>query len=312
MPYYTVPSAPLKQDFETLGSAMHQKGVSYFDMYALLEGEEALYHKLDSHWNNAGARLAYDGMLSALNQPHNSFDGRYKVAQNFEGDLERMFAPANPQLDEQIMYDKPPEAHFDFVGPSRTDIGSVKTISQNGEGSLLFFRDSFGNALIPFVATAYADATYLNVTPYTPDLLEPGQTLMVEIAQRNVRLLLTAAPRMPAPQRTLDESAAQPALDAALHTVTEEAGDYLHIYGSYSAKNVPGGSTALLGVQKNGETVYYEAFPVFEESLLKDREVSDRSARGYSLYIPISELPQGELNYTLALQSDDGTYMVIP
>lgn len=296
MPYYTVP-AQAENDLVALAAAMQAQGVEYVDLYALLNGRPGLYHKRDTHWNNAGARLAYDEMLTALGQPHQSFDVDCTIAETWPGDLDRLIFPVNGVPDEQVIYDPAPEAFFDYVGPARVDIARVTTKSEGGQGSLLCFRDSFGNALIPFFSTAYADATYVSATPHTPDLLQPGQTLVIEIVQRNLRTLLTAAPRMPAPKRELS-GLRRRADDGKNMLFSEEKDGYLHVYGTVGEE---AGGRLYLAVESGGETVFYEAFPAREQALLQP----EADGRGFSLYIPREELPAGEFKLFPVVQFEN-------
>lgn len=310
MPYYTVPARE-ENDLVALAGALEAADVHYYDLYALfnerslLEEKEGLYHKRDTHWNNAGARLAYDEMLTALGHPHQSFDGDYTVEENWEGDLDRLLYPVNGVLDEQVVYADGPENHFDFVGPGRVDIGKVETMAAEGEGSLLCFRDSFGNALIPFLATAYAEGTYVNATPHTPDLLEPGQTLIVEIVQRNLRVLLTNAPRMPAPERTLaGERRVAAGSDSTL--ASEETGEYLHVYGTIDEALAGEADSLYLAVEAEGKTTFYEAFPALEEGFLGE----EATGRGFSLYIPLSALPSENCNLFPVVQFENEAIII--
>ena len=63
------------------------------------------------------------------------------------------------------------------------------------------FRDSFGNALYPFMADTFENATFSRLMPYRMDWLDGGtyDNLVVEIVERNLKNLALQAPVMPAP-----------------------------------------------------------------------------------------------------------------
>lgn len=297
MPYYTLP-ARAENDLARLAAAMAAEDIPYLDLYALLDGRHELFHKRDSHWNNAGARLAYDAMMEALGQPHERFeDAATTIEKTWAGDLDRLVYPVDGILDDQVVYDPAPSSFFNFQGPAVTDVSRVRTTASAGTGSLLMFRDSFGNALIPFVSTAWADATYISATPHTPDMLQPGQTLVIEIVQRNLRVLLSAAPRMPAPARQLGGTTG--AEDPTALLLTEEAGDYLHICGAIDPALAEGADALLVAVRSASGTEYYEAFPALEEKL------GAENGRGFSLHIPKDSLPSGDFDIYPVVQFEN-------
>ena len=72
-----------------------------------------LYHKLDSHWNNYGAAVAYETVANKLSEVYgDEFKGYtrystmpYSVKNNFSGDLQSMLLPGSDRKDEQLEYD---------------------------------------------------------------------------------------------------------------------------------------------------------------------------------------------------------------
>ena len=66
---------------------------------------------------------------------------------------------------------------------------NIRTRNAAGEGSLFCWRDSFGIALYPYLAEAYAEAVFSRSTDYR---LPEGDwdTLVLEIVERNLPNLL--------------------------------------------------------------------------------------------------------------------------
>lgn len=299
MPYYTVPARE-ENDLAALAGVLDEADVSYLDLYGILKDTEGLYYKRDTHWNNEGARVAYDEMMNQLGQPHDSFATAptstvpieaLKNGQIGRADLDRLLYPVDGVSEDGIEFDIDYDSLYRFEGPARVNLGRLVTKSDVAEGSLLMFRDSFGNALIQFVSTAFGDVTYISATPHTPDLLQPGQTLVIEIVQRNLRVLLAQAPRMPAPERVFEGSVERANAGSSI-LVSEEKGDYLHVYGAIPAEQAEGADALLVAVESGDDISYYEAFPVMEEGL----EGAGGNGRGFSLYIPLTGLPA---NYDL-------------
>ena len=133
----------------------------------------ALYHKRDSHWTAQGAAIAADAILNRLEIPHRDYaKASYTVRKEFDGDLERMLFPAAAALEEDVFYEpapaygytEPVESTFDFY---------IHTVSGGAGKSLVMYRDSFGNAILPFLAEAWETAFFSRGTPYTlTDLYE--------------------------------------------------------------------------------------------------------------------------------------------
>lgn len=69
MPYYDSLKVTDETNRERLTQVLKQEGVSYADLYqAFTEQDEVLYHARDSHWNNKGAALAADVLMSMLDK----------------------------------------------------------------------------------------------------------------------------------------------------------------------------------------------------------------------------------------------------
>ena len=66
MPYYYQPFRTNKSNMERLKPYLQER-VNYIDLYERLRSEnEILYHKRDSHWNNEGAAMAADEILTCM------------------------------------------------------------------------------------------------------------------------------------------------------------------------------------------------------------------------------------------------------
>lgn len=192
-------------DLERLTEALRQEGVAYADLTAAFRAEDAvLYQRLDSHWSNLGAALAHDTILDALGKDAARFyqPERFTAVQDFEADLYRMLYPAGTEKDVQFYPNR--TAQFSYLQPIRSvEDQTIRTVCGGQDGTLLMFRDSFGNTLHTFIAESFGAACFSRAMPYDLSLLdsEGADTLVIEIVERNLDWLVTRAPVFPAPTR---------------------------------------------------------------------------------------------------------------
>lgn len=191
-----------------LSEALQLEGVTTADLEAAFRAEDGiLYHRLDSHWNNLGAALAHDAITDALGSGAARFyqPDRFAAVQDYDADLYQMLYPAGSEKDVQrypvwglsFTYDQPIRSAEDQL---------IHTSCTDQDGRLLMFRDSFGNALHPFMAESYGAACFSRAMPYDLSLIESegADTLVIEIVERNIDWLTQRAPILPAPTRKID------------------------------------------------------------------------------------------------------------
>lgn len=288
MPYYYKSFRNTENNLSRIEPYLEEEGVNYVDLYGMLkEQKEVLYHKTDSHWNNKGASMAAEAILSALDIAHRDYSAcKYTVKNNFAGDLYAMLYPAGQMTEDEIYYD--PEPAFSYVEEVENNFaGEISTVGQGEGKSLVMYRDSFGNALLPFMAEAFQEAYFSRGEPYTlSDLFVcDADTLVIEKAERFLPNLSERPPAMVAPivsSAALSGCAYSPLIDYS----TEEMGDYTWITGTIKNQNV--GVKDRIFIRVNG-VLNYEAFPCHSEE-----------GEGYSLYLPTSILEE-ENTYEICL-----------
>lgn len=181
--------------------------VNYADLFSLFnENSEELYCKLDSHWNNKGAYLAFEKMMQMLSKD----TGKYAYAdvelrKDFSGDLYKMIRPIGKEKDWNYYYDIEDEYHY-ITKTRSVEQSYIETENPNQDGSLLMFRDSFGNALLPFFANTYGKAVFDKNSPYDLRKMQTyeADTVIIEIAERNLALIQENMPVFYAPERSKD------------------------------------------------------------------------------------------------------------
>ena len=183
-------------NYEKLKPLLEEYGVHYADLFTFLsEQDEILYLKTDSHWTNRGAALAHDFLMETLGLPHTAFaQAEYTTAETHRGDLYEMLYPKGTAREAQQAY----ETTFSYVSEPRTaeDILIQTTSRDAPNGRLLLCRDSFGNALHPFLAEDFREATITRQMPYPLEQVQAGDTVIVEIVERNLANLLKYPPNL--------------------------------------------------------------------------------------------------------------------
>lgn len=279
LPYWYQPCE--ESNLRRLADSLEQAGVSYLDLTALLsESDVPLYHKRDSHWTNAGARATYDAILTRLNLPHDAYaDVPYAVTQSWEGDLDGLGFPTRGVLDEQVTYETDFSSLFSFTSrQTSVEAADLQTSAPEPSGSVLMFRDSFGNALIPFLSSSVGNVRYQKYVPYQLDLLEDGgyDAVVIELVERNLLQLISQPPRCAA--QAVDLPASCAVLSGTDTTVTtSENGTYLCVTGTADAAYIGETDDIYLLVQSEAGSTLYAAYPCEEY--------------GYCAYIPQENIP---------------------
>lgn len=210
MPYYYIEDGG-HGNYERLYSELVNAGVNTVQLKNTLSLKKAdgvqLYHKLDSHWNNYGAAVAYEAVADKLSEVYgDEFKGYtrystmpYSVKNNFSGDLQSMLLPGSDRKDEQLEFDA--AENFEYTNRFRGVDDLVITTSNESKAvdkSVTLFRDSFGNALYWFFANDYTSLTAKREIPYNIyQAAEESELVAVELVERNLRNLLVYTPIVP-------------------------------------------------------------------------------------------------------------------
>lgn len=272
MPYYYQVKAGQTRNVDRLFAALEEQGVHYTDLYGVLGAQdEVLYHRRDSHWNNKGAALAAETMLEQMGRPHASYqDMAFTVRTDFEGDLDKMLYPLAVTPEEEIYYDD--AFSYEYLGEVESNFDpEIKTRQEQGMGSLLMFRDSFGNALLPFFAQEFRDAEFSRGVPYYLDEMYfcDADAVVVERAERFLPDMAASPPVFQSPLRMADVDEASEAAGNGTTCEAAAEGMYVRFQGEIDPAYVQENSLIYFRLDK--EKVY-EAFPM---NLEKEGALSD-------------------------------------
>ncbi len=258
MPYYLVPGEGLSNR-ELLDQALGGTSISYIDFgtYDTFADNDAVYYfRRDSHWNNMGAAIATDCILDMAGIPHHeyTFDAYYTSDEHM-GDLDQMIHPSNTVAETDLIFENMPQ--FTYITEVESNFDPRIETTGTGDMSLLMYRDSFGSALLPFMAEPFAVSyfTRSNSCQINDILAHSPNILVMEKAERFISQLCTSPSRLPAPSRILPENAVQ--IEVSDLNIAE-AGDFVTVTGT-----LPEGcytDDSLIYIQ-SGDSCF-EAYPV--------------------------------------------------
>lgn len=180
------------------------QGVSYCDLSAVLAAEAApVYYKTDSHWDGYGSALAHDALMAALGGKAALAKEDFTTEAHL-GDLYQMLYPAGGEMEQGRVLAR--DRTFQYLGAVRgPDDQTIRTESGGGMGSLLMFRDSFGNLLHQDLAESFSRATFSRAMPVRMDLLAGEGTVIFELVERNLKNLAEKPPVMEGIRRKMPE-----------------------------------------------------------------------------------------------------------
>lgn len=167
----------ITQLVEHLGS---HSSVPVLDLRQALQeakASERVYHLTDTHWNDAGAYVAYREILSSLSaaspalrpRPRTFFSTRHVTRPGL--DLARMMWLTQALEETDVVLEGPRRARIvepRHPNPHGIDARLVTEVPDPGAPRAVVFRDSFGTALAPFLAEHFSRAVFLwqyNVDP---------------------------------------------------------------------------------------------------------------------------------------------------
>ena len=303
MPYYDKLKVSDQTNRENLEGWLKTEKVAYADLYqALMEEDEVLYHARDSHWNNKGAALAADVLMDALGKEHDSYEGEsYTVRRDYTGDLDTMLYPLASTADDEIYYDK--ETTYATVEEIQSNFDPrITTVNPVKEGSLVMYRDSFGNALLPYMADAYANAYFSRGIPYQLTDVEThgADTVIIERAERFLPEMSQFPPVLTAKEISLTENEELQGSDGAVDVKIKPQGMTAQLSGRIKEDQLDTDSRIYLKV--NGSV--YEAFPMD----VKVGEYLDDN--GFCLYLPSELVAVDGNDIEILIEKDNKIYNI--
>ena len=267
------------------------------------ETGKEVYHKLDTHWNNQGAAMGCDYILSNLKKDHYDYNNeKYTIKKNFSGDLYEMLYPKGNKKDYNIFYDKKHEYNVVSQMKKVTDI-SIKTKNNGKKGSIVMYRDSFGNALIPFVADEYGSGYFTKAVPYNWTLQDGNNAddVVIELVERHIPHLINEAPIMEAPQRIVG-SQVKEVKNCKTTVKIGELDEYLPITGTVDKNYISDDGKIFVRLKNKDRNYIFEAFPAPVTA------VNNNKGYCYGLYLNIDNIKSGVYDIDIIMQKDEKLY----
>ena len=301
MPYYYQKGET--SNLERLVPLLEEAGIEYVDLTETFQNEdEVLYFKRDSHWNNKGALLAYNTIMDAMGREHETYANVPTVTEKDHiGDIDEILYPLAAEPEENIYYSK--DWGFDYVNDVTDNMDEwIETVNPDKDGTLLMYRDSFGESILPFFADEYNKAYFSRLVPYNMENLIQYQpdTVIVERVERQIDAFATEIPVMESPKveniRPLEIKT-----DTSLKT--EQNGSYLVISGTVDQKYV------------NEDTQIYVAVSSEDRSRISTYDAfytltSSGDGNGYQIYLRDTSLPSEKIHIDVITSDQNGQWIV--
>lgn len=304
MPYYELEGEG-ESNLDRLELRLRDAGVHVVSLKeAFAAHDEVLYLMRDSHWNNQGALIGYDALLKALGRQHETYEGAEQVLDETHlGDIDVMLHPVSAVAEEQVAY--PHASDFSYLSEEKTPDGSVvvtQSTRDGTRGSLLMFRDSYGDAILPYMASAYAHATFTRLIPYDMgrSALSGVDDVIIERVERHLSRFASKPPYMAAPKREGIAEGVQASDDTTC--AVSMNGGYLVVEGTLDdALWSPGGAYHVYVRVGQGDEPCCEAFHVSPDNEraessegIETGDAAIASDGGYIAYIEAAELTRNE------------------
>lgn len=307
MPYNMI-AGEGESNAERLVPYLEEYGVCYANLFESFENrQECLYYKEDSHWNTKGAALAFDTIMSRTDKNEwtdYSSDGT-ELEATHSGDLAEMLWPEAVELEEDYKYNT--IADYEHVGEVDDYMDdTIETTCADKTGSLYMFRDSFGESLVQFFSSEYANAYYSRLVPYNlPDtVLHSADTVVIEKVERNLDDFANRGALMEGPVAAISIADEQ---DSASSIEISKDGSYDVIEGTVDVSLFNDETEIYVQISnaETGEITTYEPFYISYEN--EDGNISDN---GFCLYIFNDGTKTGQTEVSLVI-NDNNNYTAI-
>lgn len=329
MPYYEV-SGEGQSNMERLVPLLAREGVRYVDLHSAIEAQGGvLYYARDSHWNSEGALVAYRAIADALPTDLADFAGDGPEETSHVGDVDQMLHPQTASAERDVHWGASDawEMTNDAAGVEDNTIETSSIAENPADASLVMYRDSFGNNLLPYFAAAYKSAVFSKLVPYDmgPSAIRGATDVVIERAERHIDLFATDPPYMPSPMRRLGEATVfADDADADGATIALSAnGPYLVVEGTVSDGMTKEDAPIYVELTFGDDKVQaVEAFRVSQASAgVADTEGADESGPdsepviagdwGYRAYFYVGQPDLSSVRHIRVMSGDHSAPMLL-
>lgn len=120
-----------------------------------------------------GARYWHiTALMDSIGREHETYlNVPYEIQKVHTGDIDEMLYPLAAEPEEEYFYDK--QQSFSYVNDVTDNMDEwIETVNPDKQGSILMFRDSFGESLLPFVADEMGKGYFSRLVPYNLTQIE--------------------------------------------------------------------------------------------------------------------------------------------
>lgn len=195
LPYYALPRSG-ESALEKLLGRLAALGVRYVDAGRLAEGlGEGAYLRTDTHWSDALAGEVYRALMMELPAAaHETYQDAAWETEWETGDLTALIDPVYGG--KEAAPRRALERTYRVQGLLRTVMDPrIETACGRNDLQVLLLRDSFANALFPYLANNIGSLRLIRAARWEEDFWREGtDAVILEIAERNLRTLAEAPP----------------------------------------------------------------------------------------------------------------------
>ena len=273
--------------------------IRYLDLYNIFRKQDnTLYYKKDTHWNTKGALLGYNSLMNSFDIPHESYKNAPTEWVKHIGDIDTMLFPLSTTEEIDIDYSSVFSYHYCNSVSDNMDEW-IETACSGKTGTLLMYRDSFGERIIPFIADNVGHGYFSRLVPYNLSQIEQYSPdyLVIERAERGLTdLIEKAAILEPSPV----ELVSCPEISSDTTIQVERQGSWLFFSGIVDVDLVGDKSDVFLSIREStGST---KTYPVFY--------TSSKSKGGYQLYIKDSSINSDHLHVNIIVNNNHKYWIV--
>lgn len=289
-------------NYRLLQEEMKKENINTIDLKKMfIDSGKEVYQKLDSHWNNQGAAMGCNAILNYFDKDHYDYTNeKYTTEKNFSGDLYGMLFPKGNKKDTNIIYSK--KSSYKVVSNNKkvTDI-SIETENRHKKESIVMYRDSFGNALIPFVADEFHNGYFTKSVPYNWNLQDDknADKVVIELVERHIPSLIEEAPYMSAPLRQGNFNTEE--VNSSTSANVGDDDQYVPISGKVDKKYIDDNSKIYVRLKSDENQYVFEAFPAPIDVTSKN------TGYDYGMYLDTAEVEAGAYDIEV-ITSKDGTF----
>lgn len=305
MPYY-YKKGEGETNYDRLRELLVQEDIHFVDLHkAFSDSEEILYLERDSHWTNKGAVLAYNQMMAELTTGYENYeDVSYEVRKDHLGDLTEMLYPLNSELENNEYYQR--NWAWSYANEVTDNMDEwIETINPSKTGTLLMYRDSFGESLLPFFAEAFGKGYFTRLVPYNMTNINQYQAdyTIVERVERRISSFAAETPIMQSPAVQIQ---AETMIESSASLNIQEEGSYYSVSGAVNSGDLHGDSNIYIQFSNaQGKSVGYIPFYLSfnDNSLVNDC--------GYKMYLDKQSIPADTYTVQVIVETEGKTVSVV-